>query len=89
MSVGMKQKEAKEKCIEYSLLAILCIATAIYFALQYMKFGAIILFMNSWNGSVIWSTGWFSPFVGIFGFVFASILLTWHSTQIYKKYFLK
>lgn len=89
MKVWMKQEDAKTRFIGYIILAILCIGTAIYLALQYMTFGAVILFTNSWNGTVVWSTGWLLPFEGIFGFALVSITLFYKAIRMRKQYFLK
>lgn len=89
MKVWMKQEDAKIGLIGYIILAILCISTAIYLALQYMTFGAVILFTNSWDGTVIWSTGWLLPFAEIFGFTLVSIALFYKATRMHKQYFLK
>lgn len=89
MKVWMKQEDVKTRFIGYAILAILCIGTAIFLALQYMTFGAIILFTNSWNGTVVWSTGWLLPFEGMFGFALISIALFYKATRIYKQHFLK
>lgn len=89
MKVLMKQEDIKTKFVGCIILAILCIGTAIYFALQYVTFGAVILFVNSWNGTVVWSTGWLLPLEGILGFVVVSIALLYKAISIRKKHFLK
>ena len=89
MKVWMKQEDAKTRIIGYAILAILCIGTAIYLALQYMTFGAVILFINSWNGMVVWSIDWILPLEGIIGFALVPIALFYKAIRMRKQYLLK
>lgn len=89
MKILIKQEDVKTRFVGCVILAILCIGTAIYFALQYMTFGAVILFVNSWDGTVVWSTDWILPFEGILGFILISTVLFYKAIRIRKKHFLK
>lgn len=69
------------------LLSAFAAMGAIYFAIQYLQFGAIIVLINDWNGVVFWSEGWLVPFEVIFGGALISILLLYKANKIGKKYF--